>query len=115
MRNLNQELLNLGLNAIQSKAVLNWIDTLSPQDLYDNGNQNIYFPPGDGDYEREHLPDDYHLLENQIDRWIDENIANYREMHKNPEVSGRIQFVKSIIKEFNLTLVEAKKHLDKNW
>lgn len=125
MRNLNQELKDIGLDAFQRESVLNWLNTLSSEDLNDNGNENLYFPPGYGDVTP---PDPYGIdrslpyriqeklrTEKRIEEWIEKNLPIFKEMDKNPNESGRIQFVKGIKKEFNFTLVEAKEYLDKNW
>lgn len=124
MRNLNQELEDIGLDPLQRKTVLNWINTLSSKDLDGNGNENLYFPPGYGDV----TPPDpdgidrslpYHVQdqlreEKRIQNWIDESMPEFRKMEG--IVSGRIYFIKELRKKFSwLSLKEAKDHLLKNW
>jgi len=118
MRNLNKELEELGLPWHQITHVLQWVNTLTNQDLEDNGSPNAYFPAGHGDV----TPDppigydsweSFYSLESQIKRWIEENLPFYKEV--SDTTRGRIEFVKDIKRKFELTLVEAKSHLDKNW
>jgi len=116
MRNLNNELEALGLPGHQITHVLQWVNTLTNQDLKDNGNDNwLCGPPGNGDVDPD-VPvgyeswESYYSLDSRINRWVQENINTYR-----PQESGRLNFIRDMRKEFSITLVECKSYLDKNW
>lgn len=113
MRNLNNELKELGLEPLQREAVLVWLNTLTNEELSKNGNDNLYCPPGDGPYVEFIEP----TLEEQIQYWINNNISLYKEGHFEGETVNwcKIRFVRDLKSEFNLSLSEAKSHLDKNW
>lgn len=110
MRNLSEELTEFNLHRNQIKGVLKWINTLTNQDLKDNGSDNwLCGPPGDGDYENFIEP----TRDERIQVWIEDNLCFYKEI--SDVTRGRLSFVKDLKYKFDLTLKEAKSHLDKNW